>query len=798
MWKNFFLTSIRNLKRNISFSLLNIGGLVLGISACIVILLFVNYETHFDHIHSKGNRIYRLNEIQRFDGTPEQTVSLSMYPMATALKKDYPEIEQVVRIDPHENLTLRWKQKEIMVKQILVSDSTFFQVFDFHIMDGEKTTALSQPNGIVLTASTARKLLGKTNVVGQVIEVYQDDHFKPFVITAIAEDVPENSHIQFDGIVPLQSQDMQDWMNTWDANWVNTYIALKENADIKSLQSVMPSFLQKYMQKEGAKHYELLWQPLYDIHLRSENITHDSLNYKKFSYSYIRIFLVVAIFVLLIAIFNFINLSTARAAKRAKEVGIRKTIGANQWQLIKQFTGEAVFFAFIAMVLALAVIQLSLPYINSIINRDIHFNIFHSLKLWIGLISLSIIVGFLSGVYPAIFISSYQPIKVLKGVINTSSKKGFSLRNFLVVTQFAIAVILIVSTLIIIQQLNFIKNKDIGFDKDQVITLPMNKTANEKFEVLKAEFLKDPNIIGMTGYNQRLGNNINQMGADYITDKGEKKHLSVSHLVVDYDYLSFYKIKLIAGRDFSKNRGDDNGRSYIINETLAKELETKNPVGTSYAASWIKDMGQVIGVTNDFNFNSLHSKIAPLYISILGWDYNEIAVKLKPGTIKSSLVHIKRTWESMVPDMPFSYSFLDEHLNNLYDTDQRAKKIVSILTFLAIAIAGLGLFGVALFNIETRTKEIGIRKTLGANVLVITQQLVKEFLKPVIIALIIAFPLSWIVMDKWLENFAYRINISWWTFAIAGISVVLVSLITVSWQTIRAARVNPVKSLRTE
>ncbi|MFL5741290.1 MAG: ABC transporter permease [Flavisolibacter sp.] len=798
MWKNFSLTSVRILKRNISFSILNIGGLALGIATCIVMLLFVHHENQFDHMHQKGDRIFRLTEVQKFDGSPEQTVALSMYPMTAALKKDYPEVENTVRIDPHPNQTVRVGGKLFELPQVLMADSGFLQLFDFPLMEGNKTSALEGVHNIIITRTTAQKLFGRTNIVGQTLELYQDDGFQPFIISAVAEDVPDNSHIQFDAVAPLSSQKMQQWMDSWDANWVNTYVLLKENSSVVKLRQDMPSFLQKYLSKEGASHYELGWQPVFDIHLGSENITHDQLNDKKFSRGYVKIFLVIALFVLLIALFNFVNLSTARASKRAREVGIRKTIGAGYGQLVKQFTGEAIFFVFLALILALGLIQLCLPFISSIIQRKISLGLFLDPKMLLAFLAFGLLLGAIAGIYPALFISNYQPVKVLKGFVTRPAATNWSLRNVLVTLQFSIAIILIVSTLLIVRQLNYIKNRDIGFDKEGVLVLPMNKTANDQYEVFRNELLKNSKILDVTAYNQRLGKNINQMGADYMTKNGEKKHVSVSHLSVDYDYLNFYHLRLLNGRNFSRELHDDKGRSYIINETLAKELDAKNPVGAAFGGSWLKDMGQVVGVVKDFNFNSLHEKIAPLYISIQGWDYNEMSVKLAPGHFNEAINYIKRKWSSYIPDLPFSYSFLDDHLNQLYDTDRRVSKVVSVCTLLAVVIACLGLFGIVLFNIETRTKEIGIRKVLGATVFQISGLLSVEFLRPVFLALLIAFPLAWLLMNKWLNDFAYRIPLGWKVFAVSGIASLAIALFTINVQTLRAAGASPVKNLRTE
>ncbi|MEP6712014.1 MAG: ABC transporter permease [Ferruginibacter sp.] len=795
MWKNLFLIAIRNLARNKVFSFLNIGGLSLGIAACIVTLLFIKNELSFDHLNKRGNRIYRLNETHNFKGTPEETVSLSMFPMAAALQKDYPEIEQAVRISDNDDITLRVGNKQLLPKLIINADSNFFKVFDFVLIAGDKNKALMNPGGIIITETLAKNLYGKTNIIGKTLQVNRHGEFENFSISGVLKTLPDNSHLQFDGILPMQSVTLQSWMNTWDANWVNTYLLLKEKTDVNHLANQLPAFEKKYLGEQDA-FYKLFLQPLYAIHLDSGDVVHDK-NYKKFSRSYVNIFLAIALFVLLIAILNFINLSTARATKRAKEVGIRKTIGSTRWQLIKQFTGEAMFFSLLAFLLALVITVVSLPFLNGIIKRDISLLAASSIYFWTIIIASALATGILAGIYPALIISSYKPAKVLKG-IGTGAHSGLLFRNSLVLVQFVIASVLIISTLLMLQQLNYIRNKDVGFSKDQVVVLSMNATSNKNYTVLKNELKKNVNILDVTAFNIMLGNEIGSMGSHYITDKGETKNLTVSHLVVDMNYLDFFNIKLAAGRTFSKDFMDTAGHAYIINEALAKELETKNAVGTPYAANWIKDIGSVIGVAKDFNFNSLHNKVAPLYISMQKWDYRSMAVKLKKGNIDKGLAFIQQQWQNQVPDMPLSYTFLDEHLNSLYQSDKQVSEVVSILTVLAIIIACLGLFGVALYNVQTRTKEIGIRKVMGASVGDITSLLSKQFLQPVLVALIIAFPIAWWGINKWLQNFAYRIDISVWIFVISGLTALLIAFLTISVQSIKAAIANPVKSLRTE
>ena len=419
-------------------------------------------------------------------------------------------------------------------------------------------------------------------------------------------------------------------------------------------------------------------------------------------------------------------------------------------------------------------------------------------SMWALFIAAAVAIGILAGVYPAFVLSSYNPVKVLKGIMRARPATGFSIRNSLVVVQFSIATVLIVSTLFMVKQLRYISNKDIGFDKEQVMIVSMNATSNDHYEVMKDELRKKQGVLDVTAFSSRLGQNIGQMGAQYVTATGEKKKLSISHLVVDYNYLDFFNIKITGGRSFSKAFSDTAGRSYIINETLAKELETNSVIGTPYAAGWLDKMGSVIGVVRDFNFNSLHNKIEPLYISMQNWQYHEMAVKLRPSQLEAGIASVKEVWGRLVQDMPLQYTFLDEHLATMYKSDAQVSKIITILTALSIIIACLGLFGMALFLINTRIKEIGIRKVLGAGEATIAAMLSRGFLKPVAISLLISLPLAWYFVNKWLEDFAYRVTLSWWVFAAAALLALLIALITVSVQAVRAAAANPVKSLRTD
>ncbi len=795
MIKNYLVVFFRNISRNKTFTILNAGGFALGMAACILIALFIANEQSFDKLHSRGERIFRLNEWQRFDGMQEQQVALSMYPMAPALLNDHPEVETFVRVYPRENTVIRNPDREIFEHNLLVTDSNFFEVFDFSLLSGNRSEALKDPNSVVITASVAKSMFGSTNAVGQSLEIKRADSFYTYKVSAVANDPPVNSHIRYDLLIPLGGIPKKKWMLSWETNWLTTYLLLKENVTAAKLEAALPVFKKKYLGNDE-KFYDLVLQPFFDIHLHSGNITHDNLNDNKFSATYIKIFMALAIAILVIAIFNFINLSTAIAVKRTKEAGVRKAIGAGKWQLVLQFTSEAVLLSFISFAAAILITMASLPLINSVFNRNISFG-FAGSVWWPALITAVLFVGLISGLYPAWIIAKYKPVTMVKGAVAIQQRRGFSLRPVLVVLQFTTAVGLIISAIIITRQLRFVQQKDLGFDKEQVLLIRMNTTANRKFEALKNELLANNNIDDLTAYSERLGANVNQWGADYIARSGETKHISVSHLMVDYNYIPFFRIQLAEGRNFSISFADT-GQAYIINEALAKQLDVQEPVGSGYKGSFRPEMGKIIAVAKDFNFNSLHHKVAPLYISIQNFDFYEMAIRLKPGATTAGLNFIKTVWNREIPDMPFDYTFLDDHMNGLYLADRQTGIVVSIATLLAIIVACLGLFGMALYTIESRVREIGIRKVLGASVQGIALTLSKKFLLLVLTAAIISFPLSWLVMNQWLEDFAYRVSVQWWVFGLAGLLAMLIAAVTVSFQAIKAAIANPIKSLRTE
>jgi len=773
-------------------------SLAIGMAACLVIFLFITDELNFDAFHQKKEHIYRLDEVQSFPGMSPQNVALSMPGMGPNLLNEMPEVVDFTRFWVWGDLLYQREGLQIVINRTAIVDSTFLEIFDFALLQGDPSTVLDEPNSIVLTETTAQKFFKGENALGKQL-VIDDDNFE---VTGILADVPENSHLQYEALISINTvtQERPEFNDQWGSNFMVTYLLLAPQTNIEQLESKFPKFLSSHMDEEGASFYELFLQQLSDVHLGSMDIEHDYQNYRKFDSSYIKTFSILAFFVLIIASINFMNLSVARSTNRSKEVGIRKSIGALKKQLVGQFLGESVLLTLIALLLAVLIAIAFIPYLNSISNRSLSLlSIFNNIEVIIGVLIVACIVGVLSGSYPAFFLSSFQPAKVLKGKLESLNRKSL-LRSGLVVVQFATAIALIVGTVLATQQLNFMKSKDIGFTKEQMMLIPMSNEANEQYETLHNELLTHPGVVGVTASGQRIGNNFHQTGGKVKTDTSIHE-LTISQVNVDYDYLDVYGIQLKEGRAFSREYATDAGFSFIINESLAQELGLEDPVGAQFGFGWYDNdtLGTIVGVTQDFNYNSLHHSVNTLAIHVHPeWGFSELSVKVRPDNLEATIQDIQGTWETLITNRPFEYSFLDEHFEELYQTDEQMSKVVSIIAGLAIIIACLGLFGLASIATEQRIKEIGIRKVLGASLVQILAVLSRNFVVLILIAFLISVPVTYYLLQGWLEGFAFRINIGWWVFIFAGFLSLLVALVTVSFQTTRAALANPVDSLRSE
>lgn len=802
MLKNYFKTAWRNLWKNKVYSTINIMGLAIGMAACIVILLFVFYERSFDRMHTKN--IYRLNEVQKFPGmVSSQKVALSMFPMGQTMKAEFPEIRNYTHIRWFDKYQVTYGEKRLFLPEVFSVDTSFLAMFDFPLLKGDRSTALLRPNSVVLTEATAHRLFGNEDPMGKTITHYATDTVL-FTVTGILADVPENSQFKFDALSSFNTfiRLHPDWNNAWGGNWLNTYFELAPHTDVAAMEKKFPAYLKRHLNGDGYKYYELFLLPLKAVHAHAADIGLDYVNNEKFDGNYTNIFSVIALIVLVIACINFMNLSTARSAERAREVGIRKSIGALRSQLSVQFLSETVLLALLALAVATLLIWPSLVYVRALSGRHLEIVLWQNKWIPVAVVIGTIAVGLVSGLYPAAYLSSFQPVKVLKGLPQLGKNKGM-LRNILVVGQFASAIFLIISTIFVLRQLSFMRHKDPGFERDQVVNISLDRVTSGKYDVLKDMLLKNAAISGVTGAQDILGSHLDQSGVGFM-GSGPVRNLSTTRLIVDPDYLRLYKIKLVAGRDFSPGMRDSGaGREYIVNEALADEL-LKDEKGKS--RDWLigrhfgfDSAGYIVGIAKNFNFNSLHNKIETMFLfNCPQCGFGDVSVKLNGGKTSEAVAYMQASWKQLFPEHPLDYQFLDEHFNEVYRADEQVGKIVGVLAGLAIFISCLGLFGLASYAAERRIKEIGIRKVMGASVNSIIALLSRHFVRLVLLANLIAWPLAYLAMDHWLADYAYRVPISWWVFLLAGILALGIALVTVSILALRAAVANPVKALRSE
>ncbi len=798
MIRNYLSIALRNIRNNPLYTLINMFSLAIGLAACLVIYLFITDELSFDSFHTKKNSIYRLDETQNFSGTNVQKVALSMPPMAPNIVLDFPEVERYARFWNRGKQLLEMGEKKFLIDNGAAVDSTFLEIFDFELLAGDRQTVLDEPWTIVITEETALKFFKEpVTAVGASMTI-RDKEYK---ITGVLKDVPENSHLKFDVLMSMATMVImnKEFNTNWGSNYLNTYLVLRPATDIKALEAKFPDFMLRHTgDKDINKYYTLFLQPLDQVHLGSTDVEHDYNNYRKFNGSYLNVFSIVGAFILLIASVNFMNLTTARASHRWKEIGVRSSIGARKSQLFTQFIFESALLALFALLVACLLNIIFIPILNQLIGRQLSFlSLFGEPWKLCALVTGTLALGVLAGVYPSFYMTSFKMSAILKGGGKSESRSLF--RSSLVVVQFGLALAMIVSTLIVVQQLAYMQNKDIGFDKDQMMLVDMNREVNQKFPTLKEELLKSRFVQGVTASGQRLGNNFHQWGFKVKADTGIVD-ITPSNVNVDFDYLKVYGIKLKEGRSFSKDNKMDAGFAFIINESFAKELALKETIGTPAGHNWYKNdsLGTIIGVVEDFNFNSLHYKINTLSMVVHpDWGYDELSIKIDGGNANQAIAEIKEIWEKNV-SYPFTYNFLDEHFRNLYRSDQQMSSVVTIMATLAILISCMGLFGLVTITTAKRIKEIGIRKTLGASEFQITALLSWNFMLLILLSFVLVSPITYWLLASWLSEFAYRIAINPLVFLLGGVIALLIALFTISYHTIKSARANPVNALRYE
>ena len=808
MLKNYFITAWRNLIKRKAFSFINIAGLSIGISVCFIIMLYVQDELNFDRFNKNADRIVRI--VFKADINGGKIYEANVMPqVASAMTKDYPEVEDATRLRVAGAPKISYKGRNFRDDELVFVDPNFFSIFTLPLIEGDVKTALKEPNTLVITKVAAKKYFGNENPIGKTL-VFTSNNNEPFKVTGLIDKVPVNSHFQFDlfgSMTGLNEAKSDSWMGS---NFF-TYILLKPGSDYKKLEAKLPGMVEKYMgpqiqQQMGVSLEQFrkkgnglgfVLQPLTSIHLYSHS------NYELTSpgnVMYVYIFSAIAIFMLLIACINFINLSTASASKRAKEVGVRKVIGSGRLQLVKQFLLESALLTFFALLISYGLIQFLLPVFNDISGKDLSFEF--EIRIIAAFIGLGVFVSIVAGMYPAFFLSSFKPASVLKGKF-TGGNNSFGLRSSLVVFQFFISVALIVGTIVVWQQMKYIQHKNLGYNKEQLLTISNSWALGKNERIYKEKMLKDPRIVNATiSAYKPAGPSGNNNALAYPSGRDNEMMRTLEYQV-DEQYIPTLGMQLAAGRNFSRDLATDS-TAMIVNETAAKAFGwgVNDAIGKTIVRKIDKEGKgmdipfHIVGVVKDFNFKSLHEPITPL-LMVLGQDWGLI-FKIKTTDIPGLLSAMKKEWANFQTDEPFTYAFMDNLYNKTYVAEQKTSAILNIFSALTIFVSCLGLFGLITYTAEQRTKEIGIRKVLGADVSQITGMLSKDFIKLVCIAILIAFPISYWAMNKWLQNFAYRINTSWWMFVASGVIALLIALITVSFQAIKAATANPVNSLRME
>ena len=811
MIKNYFRSAWRNITRHKFISFINIFGLTVGLTCCLLIITYLINELSYDKYNANADRTYRVTRIF-YSRNGEENLHLSSVapPLGHCLKTAFPAIEKVSRVLPNGTIVFRYKEKLFNEENGFFADENFFNVFTGNIIEGDKKKALYNPYTVMLTPAVAKKYFGNEDPINKTVILSNVKH--GFIVTGIFQPFPPNAHMHpeilmsFNTLRDTNIYGEKQLETNFGNNSFFTYLLMPKGYNMDMITRQLDGFIDKYYPTQGLppgikphQTTRLTIQKLTDIHLQSHLADEIEPNG---DIKRVYIFSVIALFILLIACINYMNLSTARSALRAREIGIRKVIGAQRKEIIRQFLGESVLITWVALIFAGLFTWLLIPYINSLSHLSLSFSSLFSWNILIGVLLLPFFVGLLSGIYPAIFMSSFRPVQVLKGLLKVGSG-NVSFRQVLVVVQFSVSIILIVATTVVFQQLRYIENKSLGFNKDFILTTAYSSDLTKQFESFKNELLKNPAVKSI-GRSSRIpsGRLLDDQNAQVIEGgKAVPTQIELKMLTTDYGFMDTYGMQLAAGRNFSRQFLTDTA-NYVINETAVQQLGWKTPqnaVGKDLIYGGTK--GKIIGIVRDFHFESLHQAIVPMIFLLPPASssfYNRISIKVDGHGAQSAISTIGDTWHKYLPDIPFDYTFLDQRFQKLYDAEQQESQLFTIFSCLAIFIACLGLFGLSAFTISQRVKEIGIRKVLGANIPQIVVELSRSFMVLVVVAAVIALPVAGLLMHKWLQDFASRIDLSWWVFVFAGIAAFIIAFVTISFQAVKAANANPVKSLRSE
>lgn len=806
MIQNYIKIAWRNILKNKGYSTINIIGLAIGLACCLLIVIYIQNELSYDKYHVNKDRIYRIVHDHKDVNSTEQHQIWGNAPIGEAIKSDFPEIEKVVQFSGQTSILLKEGDKKFQEEKVFFMDSTAFDVFTWKILAGDAKTALKNPYSIVLTQTTAKKYFGDRSPIGQTIEgglAAGRADAGLYTVTAVVEDIPSNSHFTFDALLSMSTfrKARPDIFEKEGWGYVDfyTYFLTSKDFDIVKFNQKIPNFLKRHTAPEESSNarYSFHLEPLLQAYLHSDADRQPGTNG---SYQNLYIFTIIGAFLLLIACVNFMNLATSRSMERAKEVGVRKTIGANKSNLILQFMSESLALVFISGLLAILLVIALLPFLEAFSGKDLNYSALQNGKTWSIFILTTLFTGLLAASYPAFVLASLKPIKVLKGTYS-NSKSGILFRRGLVVFQFCLSIALIAGTVIVFSQLNQLQQQDLGFQKQQRLVVDYNfdEKVNNNLEAIKSTLAKDKDVISITASRTVPGTFLPNAGTEIMSKDGKMTIFAPFLFEVDIDFIPNLGLHMVAGRAYSKDFAADSAHSLVINESAAKLWGYSNPkdiIGKQFR-QWGKE-GTVIGVVKDFNYLSLHRKIEPLALRLEPSSSRYLTLNIQNVNQPATIARLGKIWNDLVPSRPFLYNFLDDNFNRQYEADFNFRRLFTAFSGLALFVACLGLLGLVTYTAQQRTKEIGVRKVLGASIYNLVILLSSDFIKLLVVALVIATPLSWLAMNKWLNNFAYHIKPQWWMFALAGLSAVVIALLTVSFQTFKAAKANPVDSLRDE
>jgi len=776
MFQNYLKISLRNIQRNKGYSLINIAGLAIGIACCTLIMLWVQDELSYDRFHENASDLYAATFSNGSTVTPTA--------LANFLKSTYPEIIHASRFVNMGRNLLKYQETEINENDGIMVDPGFLDMFTIKFLKGDPETALNDPNSIVISDRLADKYFGKQDPIDRTMTFEARIDVR---VTGVFEDYPLNSHIRCSYILPLAlSKAWNRNLNTWAYNNIRTYVQLRDRTPVETVDAKISDVVERHRPQDQRA---LSLQPITRLHL-------NPFNHSRRAITFVYLFSAMASFILLIACINFINLTTAKSSARAKEVGIRKTVGACRAHLRRQFFGESLLLTVVATLASVGLVLLCLPLFNNLTGKTFTWEFLIRQTVMLGIFGIALLTVMVAGSYPAVFLSRFQPVKALKGKM-TTGMKGSLLRKALVVMQFALSALLIIGTLMVFRQVRFLRERDVGFDRENIVYFGIGSRFRQNIDSIKAELLADPNILHITLTDIAPYRWMSNAGFGDVQWEGKTdQQVKMVMTSVDHDYLATFGLEIAQGRFFAREYTTDASEAYVVNQAAVKAMEMEQPIGKQLRV-WDRS-GQIIGIVKDYHFESLHNPIIPMAMRIDPAWHNQACVRITPHRVNDTLAFLEKKWKEMHPEYPFEFRFLDEAIQNLYRSEATTGKIVTVFTVLALFISCLGIFGLSSYTAEQRTKEIGIRKVLGATVSSVMAHIAKEFVLLVVIANAVVWPPAYYLMSRWLQTFAYRIGIGWWSFVLAGLSIMVVSLLTVSWQIARAAMANPVDSLRHE